>query len=1467
MQIWKEYLKRGFLIQMNHSNDQALTLLNQFKNNELTQIDKLILEETFKGWENLMVLKDFLLNEKNDNIHFTLALIQNQNQNQKAWNAKKINLPRLFAKFNNFLITQFQINQLLQFKRMMRGCESQFTIIRILSKKIKQATNNSQLKKMVFNFKEYFQETLKIIKIIKLSKRKQNVQIKQLEQKKINEFNLYQQLKYIMRLLEQIISQAIQDIKDNRNEPDESIMIQQELVLIQKALQNLNLTDQQFSFAQEFKQKILVLSNASLSQNNFLKEAQCMLTLIQQTEKQVSKLEMFFLQKGNLIQYCQSLLNNLNQHYEHQIQELQKCFNEFLGSFKTVLILKNEIESAFEPEKFKEIKQQYSRKLLFFFMKKQRLNILKLKLQLIAFQECFKNILTIPSGEFQQLQDAINLDEYLLDVIKDYPKTIKCCDDSLQDQPIAELTNLQITEQDYQNQLSKQKGIIEYIIFILSLEEQMIDSQSIDLELIENQFGQLFKEESCSFTLTERIMRIIENASIDNSIRTVTNENFNQSELNIEKEKYENLWQQLRIFENSIKKFIGLKFKNLKIPFTELLKELKNLKIEFLETNKKKLNFINKQQYQNDQILVSEKNDILENQFDYCEQKNIQTQCDEKYAKYLQNITTVLKSKIKKDKQQLCQLLEETQQFSNKLHLIQKYNKIIQANTYNKFHSYFQKQIQIFEKQQVTTDNLQQLEKESFQDYFKRIEINILQVKNEKDDKPIQQQTNICNFLNKAMGEIKLQLIQTKCMSSKIQFGQEYLIRQIKKIYLWENLEEEVNDIESNQPLELFQSLNQKYKDYKNNDQWKIKQGLVFTIIQISQNCFTETIIQFCQQALIQLWVLEKDQRVRNLLKNQNLISLQMQILQKDWKTQNDRIAGEMQQMLSRIDFLQVQISQEANMKQLNNQVNSEMGQQLKLITDFVNHIRKGLFRVEGKINEMKKQLNSLSNDIKFLMGKSVEELFDIRKSKVLKEAAQKNVRSIYVPLKTLEIFHQLEEGEKNKQKSILMNLENLYDKKGKVNEFLLDDKEEVLLIHGVAGSGKSTAAKKIEEFIWKLYDNNQKIGNKLLILIYISLPSLKNPVFQAVEEALHQNQYGVDELQLKECKEMLEKKDFRFLLIMDSYGEMKLENIQKNLYINNKLKQNWSNPLVIFTTRSEIFQSSNYSQWFESEDKNKLKEVQLQKFDSKQMQEYLEKFTIQSVKMLIFEIFEWQTQILNQGTIDINKFEICWEKLKQFLKKEISGLQKEKQINLIQSFLKNDEFLSLKSYDALRSLSINFQKLWSAEKYNKMMRQINLNKLVVTPYMMEVVVQVLPQMIFKATEVNNLKQNFIKNFSHALKEFYKSQYLIKMYHQKQKKLVAFQIGYENSQKVDYDEKLEVILKKIKFCSCIFRIIFFFKFEKVNLQLESQYMYNCVSLLPISIYFVPKQKIYASLKFKLQQKLFGIRYLLKNFKD
>ncbi|CAD8080529.1 unnamed protein product [Paramecium primaurelia] len=166
----------------------------------------------------------------------------------------------------------------------------------------------------------------------------------------------------------------------------------------------------------------------------------------------------------------------------------------------------------------------------------------------------------------------------------------------------------------------------------------------------------------------------------------------------------------------------------------------------------------------------------------------------------------------------------------------------------------------------------------------------------------------------------------------------------------------------------------------------------------------------------------------------------------------------------------------------------------------------------------------------------------------------------------------------------------------------------------------------------------------------------------------------------------MLQKKEFRFIFMMDSYDEMKLENIQKNLYINNKFKQNWSDPLIIFTTRSDIFTSSNYADWFAPEEKQKFKEIQLLQFEQSQKQEYLKKFTIQRIKMLIFDIHEWQVQTQNQKALDFKKFEQSWEKIQtSFLKFDEARwksetLLNEKQIISILQFFKDDELIALKS-------------------------------------------------------------------------------------------------------------------------------------------------------------------------------------------
>ncbi len=74
------------------------------------------------------------------------------------------------------------------------------------------------------------------------------------------------------------------------------------------------------------------------------------------------------------------------------------------------------------------------------------------------------------------------------------------------------------------------------------------------------------------------------------------------------------------------------------------------------------------------------------------------------------------------------------------------------------------------------------------------------------------------------------------------------------------------------------------------------------------------------------------------------------------------------------------------------------------------------------------------------------------------------------------------------------------------------------MLIHGQAGSGKSTIARKIEEYLWDVYDKNirskkwqwfKKDGiapppdEVPIVPISVSLPSLKNPLDDALRETL----------------------------------------------------------------------------------------------------------------------------------------------------------------------------------------------------------------------------------------------------------------------------------------------------------------------------------------------------------------------------
>ena len=68
--------------------------------------------------------------------------------------------------------------------------------------------------------------------------------------------------------------------------------------------------------------------------------------------------------------------------------------------------------------------------------------------------------------------------------------------------------------------------------------------------------------------------------------------------------------------------------------------------------------------------------------------------------------------------------------------------------------------------------------------------------------------------------------------------------------------------------------------------------------------------------------------------------------------------------------------------------------------------------------------------------------------------------------MRTLE--YDFDTRKEKNQDTPLFNYEN--EKNGEIDEFLTEKNKSSLLIHGIAGSGKSLTARKIEEYLWIMY-------------------------------------------------------------------------------------------------------------------------------------------------------------------------------------------------------------------------------------------------------------------------------------------------------------------------------------------------------------------------------------------------------------
>ncbi|CAD8138216.1 unnamed protein product [Paramecium pentaurelia] len=573
----------------------------------------------------------------------------------------------------------------------------------------------------------------------------------------------------------------------------------------------------------------------------------------------------------------------------------------------------------------------------------------------------------------------------------------------------------------------------------------------------------------------------------------------------------------------------------------------------------------------------------------------------------------------------------------------------------------------------------------------------------------------------------------------------------------------------------------------------KVREGLVYNLIRLQQSIQEQQINSFCCKQLQYFWIYEKNQRVRNLLKNKELIEIQKQLFVQDQDNLQDSLQYQLKKSMQIIQNLQQQIKLEGNLlkrqqiysllKKSQDEIDdaleniSDMSEKMDISLIFLKDVSKDVKSMRIQIDNLQDSINQISDDIRKLRGKSYYELLEIRKQKILQQSKRTEIDSVYVQLNTIEydpITGKKIEHENEFITKLMVDQWN--DKKGEINEFFWQSDtsilKDVMLLSGNAGSGKSKAARKIEEFLWK----EQGINSKW-IPIFVSLPTLKNPKYNLFEQALESENYQFDKYQVREFKEAIQHKKEKIVLILDSYDEMKQDCIQQNLLITNKLYQELNfdktdcQMKVIFTTRKEILNTVGYQTWFYGESLQTLKEVQLQNFNEQQQDEYLNQYVELSVKRKIKESYEFVNQISGQN-FDLNEFINIWNlispQVKKCIKKseirELEGIFQNKEEEFLINILKSHQTFQILKEQQTTGLRKELQALWSANKFKTSIKSVKIEDLLTTPFMLEIVVQVLPNMTKQSSGSTIIKEIFIQNYIKFKKYARQSMYAIESY-------------------------------------------------------------------------------------------------------
>ncbi|CAD8044106.1 unnamed protein product [Paramecium primaurelia] len=378
--------------------------------------------------------------------------------------------------------------------------------------------------------------------------------------------------------------------------------------------------------------------------------------------------------------------------------------------------------------------------------------------------------------------------------------------------------------------------------------------------------------------------------------------------------------------------------------------------------------------------------------------------------------------------------------------------------------------------------------------------------------------------------------------------------------------------------------------------------------------------------------------------------------------------------------------------------------------------------------------------EISFYQGKSITELFLLRMDNISRKIKISQVKNTYV---------EFECQNKNQIRSLFSQKE----KRNSTIDRFLDDlqQDQLLLLQGESGSGKSLAIKMIEEYVWKRNDPIK------IIPIIVKISQLKDPINNAIIETLRSLNYKLNASQIEQLQTHIKSNKMQMLFIFQGYDKLNQNQKCINFLKSNNLIQ-WNTPCLqntpkyIIVTRSEQFKNPNHLRWIDQNELNyKIKNywnLKIIPFDFDQINQFLIQYQEISIRNVVMDFYQLMCEFPHQDLLIYN-FISFWKKINFNFNEQSLGniLLSQPIINKLIITLQQDTNIKNYKGSITQQLSSQLGQLKSSYYYSKMLETLQFEQPIDNPQILKVFINALPKLMQNLIDIPKIKNQFFNVF------------------------------------------------------------------------------------------------------------------------